>query len=551
MNPNRKIRFVAIDCETANRHDIICQIGIAVVYEGSDDIEVIERLVNPPLDEDFEPQNVSIHHITREQTQNEPFFDSVWADLLPYLEGQEIWAHNAKGAEIRYLRKNFARYKDATAGINIENIKCTCALYGGRSVPALCIAFGMGYDSATHHSAGYDAKCCAMFLLNYLNGKQPNYNLAESFHSSKRQHPWAEKEIPKELCRRDWSKANINSPFFNREVVITGQLSEPRANIARKIQIEGGINNKDIIQQRTDFLIVGANGGTKKLEDAERVNNSESRKNNPIKFLYQEDLNRIFSGYGDEYKAVKAGLEDKDPTHPLYERIVYIFGKWKYTSQLKKELKNVGAEVASSLTKYVTYILLGEDPSTDELEEIQKLRFNGFNACILRSYDVQALLHQSDFFNREEKMDWQRYIMPIILTKKLDFSFEHYMHFHVSFKGLENIIAQKELFFGKGFKSNPEHFYQITGNLGAFGNWVLSKEVDICVLSNSTLEKLKEGVKDETIKYIEKTYNEGDSDQFLYTFMSEQDVLDYCKFRCETYGDEVTMRLYKKYLNIN
>ena len=123
--------------------------------------------------------------------------------------------------------------------------------------------------------------------------------------------------------------------------------------------------------------------------------------------------------------------------------------------------------------------------------------------------------------------------------------------FLVNLANPENKIAQKELFFGKGFKSNPEYFYQITGNLGAFGNWVLSKDVDICVLSNSTLEKLKEGVKDETIQYIEKTYNEGDSDQFLYTFMSEQDVLDYCKLRYETYGDEVTMKLYKKYLNIN
>ena len=86
--------------------------------------------------------------------------------------------------------------------------------------------------------------------------------------------------------------------------------------------------------------------------------------------------------------------------------------------------------------------------------------------------------------------DWEDYHSNKEVLKDLDFTYEHYSQHHLTFDGLKNIIATKELFFGKALHGTPELFYQMTGNLGAFGNWTLDRNVNICILSDSTLRPL-------------------------------------------------------------
>ena len=135
------------------------------------------------------------------------------------------------------------------------------------------------------------------------------------------------------------------------------------------------------------------------------------------------------------------------------------------------------------------------------------------------------------------------------MQKDLVLTYDHYVKHHLTFEGDYNIIASKELYYGKGFKGNFDLFNQITGNLGAAGDMEIYPETNIIVLSDYTVSQLKSGTIDETIKYIQEYYNSHKSIVFDFNFLSETDILDFCKRRCEKCGDDVTMELYDKYMN--
>ena len=86
-------RFTAIDFETANpRHYSACQLGIALVEKG----EIIEEkswFIRPPT-----PTFTftDIHGITYNQVRDSLTFREIWAEVVPYIEGQIIAAHNAR-----------------------------------------------------------------------------------------------------------------------------------------------------------------------------------------------------------------------------------------------------------------------------------------------------------------------------------------------------------------------------------------------------------------------------------------------------------------------
>ena len=205
--------------------------------------------------------------------------------------------------------------------------------------------------------------------------------------------------------------------------------------------------------------------------------------------------------------------------------------------EIAKHLKSMGADIDSSITKRTNYVLIGADPGPAKIEKLDSLIHNGFNIRKIYEDDLMAILSG----------DWEDYHSNKEVLKDLDFTYEHYSQHHLTFDGLKNIIASKELFFGKALHGTPELFYQMTGNLGAFGNWTLDRNVNICILSDSTLEKLKQGVKDETIEYIQDFYNKNKSIVFGYEFMSESDILEYVRKRCDAYDDDVTRNLYNTY----
>ncbi|MBQ6037740.1 MAG: hypothetical protein IJL37_03610 [Bacteroidaceae bacterium] len=516
--------FIAVDFETAtNTSRMACQVGITIVKDGIIK-DTIVRLIQPPHNE-YEPNCINVHHIVPEMTEKAPTFDKVWQEISHLFIDTTIVAHNASFDE-DVLYKNLSYYGILPIGIN--KFECTYCIYN-HNLHDLCQSFGMSTQG--HHDAGFDSRCCAQFYLNHLNGVKPDYNLINKENNNNFSSHVA---LHGDVLQKDLSEANPNNPFFDRKLVITGEFDIDRIELAEKLK-KMGADIDTTITKRTSYVIIGSEPGPKKMEKLEELINS----GNHIVKIYPSDLERIFNGEWNNYMTVKPSLVGKDPNHPLYDRRVFITGKWGNRTNFKKLLESYGAEVEDQITKYVTHVFIGQDPKEEDLNNIQKLEFNGFHFC---------RLYQNDFDNLSFQI-WDPYRTPFFLKKELDFSIQLFEQQHIRFDGMRNIIASKELYYGKGFKEKVDCFYQIAGNLGAFGNWDLNNDVDICVLSNSTINKLRDGIKDETIKYIEDTYNKNNADQFNYKFLTEQDILDYCKSRCDACDDDVTMHYYNVYIN--
>ena len=77
---------------------------------------------------------------------------------------------------------------------------------------------------------------------------------------------------------------------------------------------------------------------------------------------------------------------------------------------------------------------------------------------------------------------------------------------------------------------------------------MLSSQIQIFVLSNSTIEKLKQGIKDENILMIQNYYNRNKADKFDFSFITEDDIINFAKLWIETYDDQVLNSLLQRYL---
>lgn len=237
---------------------------------------------------------------------------------------------------------------------------------------------------------------------------------------------------------------------------------------------------------------------------------------------------------------LKKDLTNADPNNPFYDRKVVITGEFTQDRKfIAATLKEMGADIDTNITKKTNYVLIGVDAGPSKLNKLDKLTHDGYNIRRLYQQDIDAILAG----------DWGGYHADKVVQKDLILTYEHYNQHHLSFDTDYNIIASKELFYGKGFKGNFDLFNQITGNLGAAGDLDIYPETNIIVLSDKSVDNLKNGQNDETIQYIQDYYNSHKSIIFNFDFLSESDVLEFCKRRCDKCGDEVTLELYDKYID--
>ena len=402
-----------------------CQIGIVYVIEGEIKEKVV-YLIQPPGNR-YDDCCINVHHITPDMTKDSPTFEELWPSISRFFSGAPVVAHNMMFDE-DVLIKNIDYYGIMLMGL--PPLICTCNIFDRKGLHDLCEAFGMSCEG--HHDALFDAECCAQFYLNYLNDVVPDYSLItpkEKKVIKKR------KAVSGALLKKDLSEADPNNPFYDRKVVITGDFSIGRKDIAIR-------------------------------------------------------------------------------------------------------LKQMGADIDTGISKKTHFVLVGLDPGPAKMEKVDKLIHDGFNIRILNENDLLAI------FNGE----WEQYRIDDVVQKNLDFTYEHYLQHHKPFNGLINHIATKSIYAGKELSGERMYFAQILGNLGAYCDNDIDNETYMCLLSDNTLNKLKDGIKDETINYIQDRYNADKSIIFDWYFISESDVLDYCKKRCEEYDDDVTMELYEKYM---
>lgn len=226
--------------------------------------------------------------------------------------------------------------------------------------------------------------------------------------------------------------------------------------------------------------------------------------------------------------------------NPFYERRVAYIGNFSMENRaLSKLLKQWGAEVNNNLSKSTRIVLVGDNPPPAKMQKLYTLLHDGFIIRRLSQEDLDCIL-------RGEK--WEEYVTSNDVVKDLDFTFEHFSQHHYTFDdGVRNKIAGKELYFCEGFRKDKYAISQIAGNLAAWCNHMLSSQIQIFVLSNATIEKLQRGEKDENILMIQNYYNRNKSEKFDFSFMTEDDILNFAQLWIKTHNDKVLLSLYDRY----
>ncbi|HQZ25280.1 MAG TPA: exonuclease domain-containing protein [Flavobacterium sp.] len=152
--------FTAIDFETATGYrNSICQVGLVQIKNGIV-IQEVDFLVQPP-DNYYWNRFTNIHGIAAKDTLNSPTFDQIWQHIAPYIENQNVVAHNGFCFDFPVLDKTLLHY-----GLIIPNYNkfCTYKIY--RSNLA---TLREEHDiPLNHHDALSDARACGELWLRSL-----------------------------------------------------------------------------------------------------------------------------------------------------------------------------------------------------------------------------------------------------------------------------------------------------------------------------------------------------------------------------------------------
>lgn len=153
--------FTAIDFETATGYrNSICQVGLVRIENGIITKE-INLLVKPPANY-YWSRFTDIHGISTKTTSSASTFEETWHQIKPFIENQNVVAHNGFGFDFPVLETTLAYYK---LPIPLYNKFCTYRIYKS-NLASLCSQHNIPLH---HHDALSDAKACAELYLRSLN----------------------------------------------------------------------------------------------------------------------------------------------------------------------------------------------------------------------------------------------------------------------------------------------------------------------------------------------------------------------------------------------
>lgn len=246
--------FMAIDCETANHQQSICQIGMVVVREGKI-VEKLEYLVQPPYNK-YDPMSSRIHGITSEHTKNSPPFPEVWNAIKGYFRNETLVAHNGKSADFNYLRKELNKHQlDHPLFYALID---TMDFFGTYKLEELCQFYNIEFEN--RHNSLKDAEACAKLFLKRFDQdvilptkKSMNLCLAKA------------KDQQQKNLNALIENADPNNIFFEKGVLFTGFIGADRDFVKKELLKRGAII-KSGVTRNVDIFIKGDEPGPSKMK---------------------------------------------------------------------------------------------------------------------------------------------------------------------------------------------------------------------------------------------------------------------------------------------
>lgn len=199
---------------------------------------------------------------------------------------------------------------------------------------------------------------------------------------------------------------------------------------------------------------------------------------------------------------------------PFTGRSVCLLGSMPKSS--RQRILALGAEIKQSLSRNVHYVVLGKDASASSLEQLGQLVYNGFSPKVLSEADLENILQGH----------YSPYVVPEQISKDLHLTLQHYLNSRLQYEDKGNPLYMKELFLASDM---PVDLYQMLGNRGIYANAYIDDTTDVIVISDKSLQHLKDGVSDDTLRYIEQQYNQSRAQAFRYVMTSEGELIEWLK----------------------
>lgn len=257
--------------------------------------------------------------------------------------------------------------------------------------------------------------------------------------------------------------------------------------------------------------------------------------------------------------------------NPLKGKRICLTGEFRMPQkELNAKLKAVGVDTIDRVSDTRVYkegdtippvkettsiFVVGNNPNEESMKRYALNEHDGYHAKMItedKLYDYLCGIFTEDDY------------VPDIVEKRLDIDISYYnwsaptingktfvsrvsSPLKYDKNGKDNPISQKEIFVPNIFGKNMETFFQMIGNLGGYANKEYYDDTNMIMLSDETLTKLEQGIKDEVILDIEKRYNSSNTKIFNIQFTSESDFINWVKQRMLVFPDESTITLLQKY----
>lgn len=257
--------------------------------------------------------------------------------------------------------------------------------------------------------------------------------------------------------------------------------------------------------------------------------------------------------------------------NPLKGKRICLTGEFRMPQkELNAKLKSVGVETIDRVSdtrvykegdaippvkETTNFFVVGTNPNEDSLKRYALNEHDGYHAKMITEEKLYGFL--SGHFTEDD-------IVPDVVEKclLLDISYYNWSAPTINGKifvsrvssplkydneGIINPISQKDIYVPNFPGKNMGAFYQMIGNLGGYANREYFDDTNMIMLSNETLYKLEQGIKDEVILDIENRYNKSNTKIFNVQFTSEHDFINWVKQRMKVFPDESTIELLNKY----
>ena len=265
-----KMDFITLHFKMAtspSQRDNPCEIGLTIV-SGGQIVDTKSWLIKP-LYNVFDDFSISMHGIRPEDVADKLEFNELWTEIEPLVLNKFLMSHNA-GFYVSVLRKTLEAYK-----LPFPTLNYSCSKIFSKNVwqglpsydlKSLC---NLNNIDLKHYRADAESKAIAELTLKAFEiaGVSSLDDFPEKLLTSVGKlyeggyRPSETKRIRKatDLSKivDDPTKHNVDSIFYGKTVMFTGELSSMfRVKAQQTIADIGGINGKSVTKD-TDFLVVG------------------------------------------------------------------------------------------------------------------------------------------------------------------------------------------------------------------------------------------------------------------------------------------------------